>query len=443
MEDGTLIVPRLPANERPDSLIELEKLVEARLPLVELSDLLMDVDGWTAFSQELRHAANAEPRSQELLVHSHASILAQACNMGLSRMAHGAELSYERLSWCTTWYLREETLGAALSRVVNYHHHLPLSRVWGDGAFSSSDGQRFLVSVPSRTATAVRPYFGRGRGLTAATWTCDQFSQYAAKPIPAAEREATYVLDGILDNVTELPIVEHTTDTGGYTDIVFALFDLLGLQFIPRLRDVGGHRLYRFNKSTRYRHLEPLLRGQINSAKILNEWDAMLRVAGSLSGGWVTASLFMSKLQRPKKNALATALQEYGRLVKTIFVLRYIEDDALQRRVGAQLNKTEAIHALRRFLVIANDGQIRCSGYDDQVNQVACMNLVSNAIVTWNTVYIQAVLKQLRAEGHTILDADIARLSPVRSSHINPYGRYTFDVRRARPGGRLRPLRRP
>ena len=49
--------------------------------------------------------------------------------------------------------------------------------------------------------------------------------------------------------------------------------------------------------------------------------------------------------QAPKKNALATALQEYGRLVKTIFVLRYIEDDALQRRVSAQLNKTEAIHA--------------------------------------------------------------------------------------------------
>ena len=71
------------------------------------------------------------------------------------------------------------------------------------------------------------------------------------------------------------------------------------------------------------------------------------------------------------------------------------------------------------------------------------MNIVSNAIVTWNTVYVQAVLKQLRAEGNTILDADIARLSTVRSSHINPYGRYTFDVRRARPGGRLRPLRRP
>ena len=57
--------------------------------------------------------------------------------------------------------------------------------------------------------------------------------------IPATVRDATYVLDAILDNETELTIVEHATDTAGYTDVVFALFDLLGMQFAPRLRDLA------------------------------------------------------------------------------------------------------------------------------------------------------------------------------------------------------------
>ena len=48
-------------------------------------------------------------------------------------------------------------------------------------------------------------------------------------------RDATYVLDEILDNETELTILEHTTDTAGYTEVVFALFDLLGLQFSPKV----------------------------------------------------------------------------------------------------------------------------------------------------------------------------------------------------------------
>ena len=53
----------------------------------------------------------------------------------------------------------------------------------------------------------VRSYFGYGRGVTFYTWTSDQFSQYGAKVIPATSRDATYVLDEILDNETELELM--------------------------------------------------------------------------------------------------------------------------------------------------------------------------------------------------------------------------------------------
>ena len=83
----------------------------------------------------------------------------------------------------------------------------------------------------------------------------------------------------------------------------------------------------------------------------------MVRVAGSLKLGWVTASLFIAKLQAyPRRNALALALQEYGRLIKTIFILRYLEDETYRRRINTQLNKGEALHALREFLFFANKG---------------------------------------------------------------------------------------
>ena len=71
---------------------------------------------------------------------------------------------------------------------------------------------------------------------------------------PATIREATYVLDAILDNTTEWRLVEHTTDTAGYTAIVFALFDLLGMQVAPRLRDIGAQQLYRMSREQKARH---------------------------------------------------------------------------------------------------------------------------------------------------------------------------------------------
>jgi TnpA family transposase len=75
---------------------------------------------------------------------------------------------------------------------------------------------------------------------------------YGGKPIPSTERDATYVLDEILDNETELPIDQHTTDTAGYSELTFSLFDLVGLQFSPRIRDMADQRLYRIDRSVRY-----------------------------------------------------------------------------------------------------------------------------------------------------------------------------------------------
>jgi len=275
------------------------------------------------------------------------------------------------------------------------------------------------MAVRSQTATAIPRYFGYGRGLTFYTWTSDQFSQYGSKPIPSTIRDATYVLDGILDNETELPIAEHTSDTAGYTDLVFST-------------------------SIRYQNIGRLVRGTLKPRLILGHWDDMLRVAGSLKLGWVTASLFIAKLQSfRQQNVLTRTLQEYGRLNKTIFILRYLLDEPYQRRIGAQINKGEALHALRGFLFVANEGKIRRHYDEEQLNQVSCLNLVTNAVVLWNTVYMSAVLDQLRSEGYNVDDVDVLHLSPARYAHINPYGKYRFNVEGEFHRKGLRPLRQP
>jgi len=241
-----------------------------------------------------------------------------------------------------------------------------------------------------------------------------------------------------------LPLLEHTTDTAGYTEIVFALFDLLGLQFSPRIRDLGDQRLFRLDRQKRHPHLGPLLKGRINRDRILRHWDELLRVAGALKLGWVTASLLIGKLQSyPRKNRLTRALQEYGRLVKTIFILRYLESEQFRRRINTQLNKGEALHGLREFLLFANKGVLRKKQEGELMNQAGCLNLVTNAVVTWNTVYMAAVIDQLRAEGRTVNEEDIARLSPARYEHINPYGKYRFEVEEGLSRSRLRLLRQP
>ena len=133
----------------------------------------------------------------------------------------------------------------------------------------------------------------------------------------------------------------------------------------------------------------------------------------------------------------------FRRLIKTIFILRYLKNEQLRRRINTQLNKGETLHGLREFLLFANKGTLRKKQEEELRDQAGCLNLVTNAVVTWNMVYVAAVIDQLRAKGRTVNEEDIARLSPARYEHINPYGKYRFEVEEGLSRPRLRPLRQP
>ncbi len=445
LEKGKIVVSNLKAHEMPKSAIELEKEISKRLPKVDITDVVIEVDTWTNFSDCFEHASGAEPRTKEFLINLYASILAQACNFGLDQMEDITGISYRKLAWCTTWYIREETLKPAFTKVINYQHKLPFAQNWGCGTLSSSDGQRIPVSVKTRHAKPLPKYFGYGQGLTYYTWTSNQFSQYGIKVTPSTILDAPYVLDEILGNETDLEILEHTTDTAGQTERIFGAFGIAGPLFTPRIKDIGTQKLYRFKSIDikKYPKIKNRFKGIINEERLIKHWDDLLRIGGSLKTGWVTASLAIQKLQNlPKKNNLSWVLQEYGRIEKTIHILKWYENKNRRRRIGVQLNKGEAIHAVREFIYFANKGKVRKKYYDDQQNQAMCLNLVTNIVITWYTVYIEAVVKQLKSEGYKVNDSDLEFLWPTRFANLNVHGKYSFRIKEEFDRKGLRPLRK-
>ncbi len=98
----------------------------------------------------------------------------------------------------------------------------------------------------------------------------------------------------------------------------------------------------------------------------------------------------------------------------------------MRRKIYTQLNKGERLHALRVFVWFGGDGLIRRKQEEAQQEVVGALNLVTNLVMLWNTVYLQQVVQTLRAEGIEARDEDLARLSPARYEHINRLGKYTF-----------------
>ena len=126
------------------------------------------------------------------------------------------------------------------------------------------------------------------------------------------------------------------------------------------------------------------------------------------------------------------ALQEFGRLEKTIHILRWYEDIYTRKRVSKQLNKGEVLHRLRSTLLFGKHGEIDSSEDEPLDLQVACLNFVTNAVVIFNTVYIANIIRDLKTEGIDIREDELARLWPSRFSHINFLGTYHFDPEKIR-----------
>lgn len=325
--------------------------------------------------------------------------------------------------------------GGRQHSLVNYHHRLALAQSFGPGVLSSSDGQRFPTRGKSLTAPAMSRYFGRGQGFSAYTHVSDQHPTFGTKVIPATEPESPHVLDGVLGNATDLPIVEHATDTAGATLVNFALFDLTGLQLSPRIRDLGKITLYRTGPKAdfvaRYPHAGPLLTRRLNTALVAERWDDLLRVAASVKYGHATASLVVGKLcsSRRLQNALASATKEYGALRRTTYAARYLVDEDYRRRIARQLNKGENLHSLRRDLAYANEGALRQRHHEELAEQMWCLTIATNAVVTWTTEYYGLAVTALRSAGRRIDDELLAHIWPTHHENAGGVALRWFGAR--------------
>lgn len=197
LDGDRLVVGRDTGDDLHASVERLKGLVVGVLPEVELTEVVIALDAAREFSTHLLHSAGAKARSPAMLTHLYAAILAQATNLGPVAMARATGLSYDQVAHATAWYLREETLVAAIDEVINYHHGLAASRRWGDGTFSSSDGQRFPVQVKAANAGALPRHFGFGNGISVLTWVSDHYATFGTKVIRAGAREGLFALDEI------------------------------------------------------------------------------------------------------------------------------------------------------------------------------------------------------------------------------------------------------
>jgi len=440
-----LHIDKLEAQEEPSSLQRLRRLTEQLMPTIDLPTLLLEIAAKTGFVDDFTHIGEQQARMSDFPISMCAALLVQACNLPISAVAQKGipALESERLIHVTHNYIRPETIARANARLVEVHTRIPITSAWGGGDVASADGLRFVVPVHSVHSGPNPRYFGQGRGITLLNYTLDHFFGFNGEVVTGTIRDSLNILDGVLQQ--DSPLLqpqEIMTDTASYSDIVFALFSLLGYQFSPRLADMKDMRFWRFLVNEDYGALNEISRHKLTRELIATHWDEILRGVGSLKMGRITASDFIRMLSGGKTlSPLGRAFMEVGRIAKTAYLLRYLYDENYRRRILIQLNRGESRHSLARAIHHGRKGEIRQAYKEGMEEQLGALGLVVNMVILWNAFYLDRAVTVLRERGLGFQREDIQRLSPLGYDHIALYGQYPFTIAEYIQKGDFLPLR--
>lgn len=442
-DDGRLHFAALEPEFEPVSLLDLRAAVNAMLPRVDLPEVLLEVFSWTGADQAFTSVTGSEARLKDLPVTIAALLVAHGCNVGYTPVISGVHaLKYGRLSHVDQTYLRLATYRAANATLIDAQAAIPLASAWGGGLVASVDGMRFVVPVPSVYARPNPKYFGRRGGATWLNMINDQAAGLGGKVVAGTPRDSLYVLDVLYDRDGGKRPDMIVTDTASYSDIVFGLLTLAGFTYAPQLADLPDQKMWRIDRTADYGAFQDAARGRVDLVRIERHWDDILRIIGSIHTGAVRAYDVIRMLSRDgRPTPLGDAIAHYGRIAKTLHILRLADDPAYRRKIKVQANLQEGRHALARKIFHGKAGQLYQRYQDGMEDQIGALGLVLNALVLFNTRYMDAAVTRLRADGFDVRDEDVARLSPFVRHHINMLGRYSFQLPEL-PGG-LRPLRDP
>lgn len=185
---------------------------------------------------------------------------------------------------------------------------------------------------------------------------------------------------------------------------------------------------YRPSKIERYQHIDALFSDVIEWGLIERHWEDMMQVALSIQAGKILPSMLLRKLgSHNRKNKLYRAFRELGRVLRTLFLLRYISEADLRQTIRAETTKVESFNDFLDW--ISFGGPVIKSGDPvEQNKRIKYMNLVANSVMLQNVADLTVVLNTAMAEGYLVTRELVARLSPYLREHIRRFGQYVLDM---------------
>ncbi len=367
----------------------------------------------------------------------YAGITGLGCNITIAKMAKiSKNINQSTLERTVLTYFTHENLLEANDVLLAFLKKLPLIHIFdrADGLIiTASDGQKLGVRVASLLASSSYKYFGKEQGITVYTFRDMHDFLYHSTIFSPSDREAMYVIDGMMHN-TIVKSDMHATDTHGVTPLTFAAMHFLGIFFAPRIAKLDGRKLYSFKKRKEYQEqgYKLLPDNSINIEIIKEHWDDILRFMATILLKETPASQLFERLNSySHQHPLYKALKEFGNIIETLFILRYIDEPEIRQAIEKELNKLEHTNKFAKAVFHDNNHEFSQETREEQLIAEGCKRFIENAIILWNYLYLsEKVYNTPEGKQKEELLRQIKYSSMASWEHINMLGEYDYSDER-------------
>lgn len=428
-----IAISPLEALAKPPNLEALKAAVGERWDVTSLLDVVVETALRTGFLDEFRTSGDRIILDRETLQRRLILCLyGIGTNTGLKRISAATEgVSHGELVHVRQKFLHKEALRSATSLVSNAILTIRDPDIWGEaGTACASDSKKFGAWDQNLITEWHARYGGRGVMIY---WHVERRSNCIYSQLKrCSSSEVHAMIEGVLRHCTDMTIQRQYVDSHGQSEVAFAFCRMLGFELAPRLKAIARRRLYLPDAGLRHdlTNLEPILSKVIDWDLIERQYDELVKFTAALRHGTADPEAILRRFASTAvRHPTYEALHQLGRIVKTIFLCRYLAGETFRREIHDGLNVVENWNSANGFIFFGKGGEIASNRMEDQEMAVLALHLLQNCLVYVNTLMLQQLLCEPGWAGRMTRE-DWRALTPMTYAHINPYGRFDPDLGR-------------